>query len=50
MDTYSVIAYIAAAICFALAALNIDTSRESLLALGLLAWVSVPMILAIRAY
>jgi hypothetical protein len=49
MDTYALLAYIVAAICFALAAVNVP-ARVSLVALGLLAWVSVSMVLAIRAY
>lgn len=56
MDTYALIAYIVAAICFALATLNgastqpIVPGRVNLVTLGLLAWVSVAMVTSIRAY
>ena len=47
MDIASLILYLAAAIVFALAALNTPTVRVNLVPLGLLLWVLVPLIHAI---
>lgn len=44
----NVVLYLIAAICFALCALNIDGRRVNLIAVGLLAWVLVPLIGAIQ--
>jgi hypothetical protein len=44
----TVVLYLIAAICFALAALNVDGRRVNLVAVGLLAWVLVPLIGAIQ--
>ena len=49
MDVLDLILYLLAAVCFALAALNVASPRVQLLALGLLAWVVVPLIDAARA-
>jgi len=48
MDTYALVAYIVAAVCFVCGALGV-TARVAWVPLGLLAWVSVPLVLAIRA-
>lgn len=43
MHTLDVILYIVAAVCFALAAVGVN-ARVGLVALGLLAWVLVPLL------
>ncbi len=48
MDVIDLILLIVAVVCFALAAANVN-ARVSLVALGLLAWVLVPLIDAARA-
>jgi len=48
MDTFELIAYIVAAICFACGAFGVKAA-VGWVPLGLLAWVSVPMVWAIRA-
>lgn len=50
MDTYTVIAYIVAAVLFVLAAANVASARVNLIAAGLAAWVSVAMVAAIKNY
>ena len=42
--TWELILYLIAAICFALAAIGVAVHRINLIALGLLAWVLVPLI------
>jgi hypothetical protein len=42
MHTFNLLCYLIAAVCFTLATLN-ATSRVNLIALGLLAWVLVPL-------
>lgn len=44
MNTVNLILLLIAAVCFALAAFGVATQRVNLLALGLLAWVLVPLI------
>lgn len=48
MHTSHVICYIVAAVCFALAAINVPATRVNLIALGLLAWVLVPLSEVVR--
>lgn len=43
MHALELICYILAAVCFAFAALGVAPDRVNLLALGLLAWVIVPL-------
>jgi hypothetical protein len=43
MHTLDLVLYLLAAICFGLAALSVD-ARVNLLAVGLLAWVLVPLL------
>jgi hypothetical protein len=47
MHTVTLILYIIAAICFALAAFGIVASRVNFVALGLFAWVLVPLLATI---
>ncbi len=50
MHTFEIIAYLIAAICFALGALGVPTRAPlTWVPLGLLAWVLVPLVIAIRA-
>jgi hypothetical protein len=50
MTTLYLILYIVAAVCFMLAALSVAAHpRINLVALGLLAWVLVPLIVTARA-
>jgi hypothetical protein len=49
VHTVDLILYVIAAVCFALAAFGVATNRVNLLALGLLAWVLVPLIAVLRA-
>jgi hypothetical protein len=49
MDVLDLILLIVAGVCFLLASLNVTSPRVQLLALGLLAWVLVPLIDAARA-
>lgn len=44
MRTLDLVLYLIAAICFALAALGVASSRINLVAAGLFAWVLVPLI------
>ena len=48
MHTFNVVCYLLAAVFFALAALNVNSPRVNLLALGLLAWVLVPLAAALN--
>lgn len=48
MHTVYLILYVVAAVCFALAAFGVLVERVNLLALGLLAWVLVPLIMTAR--
>jgi hypothetical protein len=48
MHVIDLILYIAAAVCFALAAMN-TSARVNLIAAGLLAWVLVPAIALIQS-
>lgn len=49
MKTFDLIAYVVAAACFALAAVNAGHPRINLLALGLLAWLLVPLVTLARS-
>lgn len=50
MENYTVIALVLAAVFFALAAFGADAPQKlAWLPLGMLAWVSVPLVIAIRA-
>lgn len=44
----NLILYLITAICFGAAALNVAAGRVNLIALGLLAWVLVPLIATVR--
>lgn len=44
MRAFDVVMFVIAAVCFTLAALSIGHPRLNLLALGLLAWVLVPLV------
>jgi hypothetical protein len=48
MKTIDLILLVVAAVCFALAGLNVGHPRVNLVALGLLAWVLVPLIALAR--
>jgi len=49
MHTVNLLLLIVAAVCFGLAAFGAPLSRVNLVALGLLAWVLVPLIATLRA-
>lgn len=49
MKTLDIILYVLAAFCFFLAAIGVNHERVNFLALGLLAWVLVPLITLARS-